>query len=174
MKYYVRKIALNKFPKPPETSYEISSIRADAVSDLKTTSDKLSIWEIESTSEASINKAVLALVTSSKQQRFDDLDIVVFSEDDIATKGLSVESEEGDTAIAELRNTHRNITSLTYESLASVLTIISDITITGCHIRKRRQEIETLIRDNSKKIDVESFINDDIKTKIRKLAGISV
>jgi len=174
MKYYVRKITLSKFPKPPATSYDVSLIKADAVADIRTFKDKLSIWKIESNSQEEIDKAVLALVTSSKQERFDDFDIVIFSEDDITAKGLSLESEDGDTAVSELRETHQNFTGLTYQSLSCILTIISDITIKGQQIRIRKRQVETLIKNNFNKIALEWFEKDNIKVTIRQLAGISV
>ena len=173
MKYYVRKITLSKYPKPPATSYEILSLRADAVADIRTFNDGLSIWEIESNSEESINEAVLALVTSSKQEKFDKIDVVVFSEDDITSKGLSFESNDGDTAVYDLRNTHQNIVGLTYESLSSVLEIISDITIKAQHTRRTAKQVETLIKNNFTRINLDSFVHEDIRNRINELAGSS-
>lgn len=170
MKYYVRKITLSKFPKPPAKNYTLASIKADAVADVRTYQDKLSVWEINSDSRAAIDEAVLAIVTSSKQERFDDLDIVVFSDSDIATRGLSVESEKGDTVVVGLQDTHRNIVSLTYESLASILSIISDVTIKAGHVRIRNRDVEDLIKRNIDRINLNLFMNDNIKLKIEELA----
>ena len=178
MKYYVRKITLSKFPKPPAISYEISSLRADAVADIRTFKDSLSVWEIESDSADAIDEAILALVTSSKQENFDKIDVVVFSEDDVLSNGLSLEKdderEDGDTAVSDLRNTHQNIVGLTYESLSIVLKIISDITIRGQRTRRTGKQVEALIKNNFTRINLDSFISDDIKTTIKRLAGVTV
>ena len=174
MKYYVRKITLTKFPKPPQTSYEIPLLKADAVADIRTYNDGLSIWEIESDSADAIDKAILALVTSSKQNKFDKIDVVVFSEDDIASRGLLLEKENGDTAVFDLRETHHNIVGLTYGSLSKVLEMISNITIKGKFIRRDGEQVKSLIRDNFDKIDLDSFRSEDIKTTIKRLAGENV
>ena len=174
MKYYVRKITLSKYPKPPATNYEILSLRADAVADIRTFNDGLSIWEIKSNSENAINEAVLALVTSSKQEKFDKIDLVVFSSNEIESKGLLLESADGDTAVSDLRNTHQNIVNLTYESLSYVLKIISDITIKSQHIRRTKKEVEALIKNNFTRINLDTFIHEDIKNEIKRLANITI
>jgi len=172
MRYFVRKITLSKWPKPhgsePETGeYDVRTLRADAVADIRTFNDSLSIWSIPSDSEADIDEAVLALATSVKQERLETMDIVVFAENDVTSRGLRFEDAEGETAVTDLRNSHQNITGLTYESLSSVMEIIADITVAGRHKRLTQRHIEKLVKNNLQRIDVDAFANDLMKEKIR-------
>lgn len=172
MRYYVRKISLSKWPKPPqETPLDIQKLRADAVANVRTFNDNLSIWSVASNSDSDINEAVLALTTASGQSSFDKMDIVIFSDSDLSAKGLKLESADGDTAVTELRKTHQNIVGLTYDSLTSVMSIISDITFNGRQKRRTGKEIEHLIKINYDRIDLGLFANDSTKEKIKKIAG---
>ena len=174
MGYYVRKITLSKWPKPHGNpsiihEYDIRSLRADAIADIRTFNDNLSIWSIASDSDEDIDEAVLALATSIKQEKFDKMDVVVISDDDILARGLKLKSIEGDTAVVDLKDTHRNIVGLTYDSLTSVMRIISEITIAGRHIRRNQRSIEKLITNNLDRIDMDAFSNDSIKDEIRSI-----
>lgn len=172
MRYYVRKISLSKWPKPPkETTLDIQKLRADAVADVRTFNDNLSIWSVASNSDSDINEAVLALATASGQSSFDKMDIVIFSDSDLSAKGLRLEGADGDTAVTELRKTHQNIVGLTYDSLTSVMSIISEITFNGRQQRRTGKEIENLIKINYDRIDLGLFTNDSTKEKIKKIAG---
>ena len=86
---------------------------------------------------------------------------------------MSLESEDGDTAVSDLRNTHQNIVNLTYESLTNVLRIISDITIQGQHIRRGTRQVESLIKNNYDRINLDVFVHEEIKREIIKLAGVT-
>lgn len=174
MGYYVRKISLSKWPKPPSfEEFDIHSLRADAIADIRTIDDSLSLWSIPSESSADINEAVLALATSINQSSFDKIDVVVFSDEDILANGFQLEIAEGDTAVTDLKCTHRNIVGLTYDSLTNVIKMISKKTIAGHQIRRNKRAIETLIKDNLGRINISEFSNESIKEKILSLAGIT-
>ena len=172
MQYYARKISLAKWPKPPlSDDFDIHTLQADAIADIRTFNNNLSIWSIPSASDSDINEAVLALATSTSQSSFDKMDVVVFSSKDISARGLQLESVDGKTAVTDLKSTHQNIINLTYDSLTGVMKIISEITVNGRHIRRTKKQIETLIRNNFARIDLAAFSNDEIRNKIEMIAG---
>ncbi|MBS7068359.1 MAG: hypothetical protein KH106_10265 [Lactococcus lactis] len=171
MSFYVRKITLSKFPKD-RSSYNnnIEEVCADAVSDLRTSSNDLSVWEIPTDTDEDIEDAVLALVTSSKQSSFDRVDFVVFSYEALEEEGLQLSNQVGDTAVNDLKNHHKNITNLTYGSLRSVLELITNKTISGEQIRKTKTEIEEIVKKNLDRIDQNVFSNKKIKDRILDLS----
>ena len=165
-------INLTKWPKKSDVAtLSISKLRADAVADVRTFNDELSIWSVNSDSESDINEAFLALATGSKQERFDKMDVVIFTNEDLASKGLTLQSATGDTAVVDLRDKHQNIVGLTYETLTSVMSIISEITYNSKQIRRTGSQIKQLIKDNYDRIDLDTFITDSIKVEIKKIAG---
>ena len=164
-------ISLSKWPKPPAKlpPVNIHELRADAIADIRTFNDELSIWSIPSKSDEDIDEAILALATSIKQNNIDKIDVVVFSDGDISAKGLQLKDADGETAVSDLVGTHQNIVGLTYDSLTKVMELISDITISECHVRRNQRYVEKLIKNNLKRIDVGAFVYDDMKTKIMSL-----
>ncbi|MEG9198755.1 hypothetical protein [Lactococcus lactis] len=171
MSFYVRKITFSKFPKDISSyNNNIDEVCADAVSDLRTNSNDLSVWEIPTDSDNDIEEAVLALVTSSKQSSFDKIDFVIFSDEALKEQGLVLSDEVGDTAVNDLKNHHKNIANLTYGSLRSVLELITNRTISGEQIRKTRTEIEEIIKKNLDRIDQNVFRNERMKEKILNLS----
>ena len=174
MCYFVRKITLSKWPKQPEDiSLDIHKLRADAIADVRTFNNCLSIWNVASDSDSAINEAVLALATASGQTSFDKMDFVIFTGSDLSLKGLRLESADGDTAVTKLRNTHYNIVGLTYDSLTTVMSIISEITFYSKQKRRTGRYIEDLIKTNYDRIDLSVFSNSTIREKIKKIAGKS-
>lgn len=171
MCFYVRKINFAKFPKDP-LSYnnEIENISADAVSDLGTKSNELSVWRIPTDSKEDIDEAVLALVTSSKQNHFEKIDFVVFSDEILDEHNLKITPQIGDTAVDDLKNEHKNISELTYGTLKNVLKIITDKTCTNEQIRRTKSEVENIITNNLARINMD-FINPNLKKKIDQLIG---
>jgi hypothetical protein len=172
MRHYVRKITLSKWPKQSDVqALDIHQLRADAIADVRTFNDSLSIWSVASDSESNINEAVLALATASGQSSFDKMDVAIFSADDLSQRGLLLENADGDTAVMELRKTHQNIVGLTYDSLTIVMNLISEITFNSRQVRRSGKAIENLIKTNYNRIDLSVFTDDSMKEKIKKIAG---
>ena len=166
MSYYVRKITLSKFPREPQDNTTIEDINADAVADIRTFRNELSIWEIPTNSEEDIEEAVLALVTSAKQTTFERIDFVIIPEEELEKYGLELGEQPGDTAVEDLKETHKNITNLTFKSLRDILTIIVSITMGDKQIRKTKREVEEIVKKNVDRIDLQNFESDKVTQKI--------
>jgi hypothetical protein len=140
---------------------------ADAITNcLKTFSNELSFWRVET--EAEINEAVLALITGSNQESISTMHIVYFPEDLIEANHLLLNDDPGDTVIAELKKSHRNIHLLNYSTLGNVKDIIVDCfrsdrvkTITSLKLR-------TLLTESiqSGKVD-KSNLNDKLVAQLK-------
>ncbi len=119
MSYYVRKIARAKWP---ETACDINSLPADAISDLRTTGNTLSVWRIDSLSD--LDKAALALAASSKSDKIETISLIWIDEEEILHNSFATENSEGDTIVEDLSSLHRDFVGLTYASLGSLSSLI--------------------------------------------------
>ncbi|MFX4420202.1 hypothetical protein ABTA42_19415, partial [Acinetobacter baumannii] len=86
MTIFVRKISKAKWPSEEEIAEKaldseiIPFVRADALTTcLKTSQNTLSVWAVENCTDAEIEKAILALITNTKLERLNRIQIVYFS-----------------------------------------------------------------------------------------------
>lgn len=115
---------------------------ADAITNcLKTFNNELSIWQIDSLDE--LEKAILCLVTGSKQENLGTIHIIYFDSSKIDDYNLTTSKSDGDTVISEYKNSHLDIGSLNYNSLGYVKNLIIEClragncqTITRSQLRK--------------------------------------
>lgn len=121
MAFLVRKIARAKWT---DLTCETKDIPGDTISDLRTSSNTLSVWQIGSIEELDI--AALALAASSKTSSIEKLHIVWISEDDLVNAGFSIANNSlGDTIIPDISNTHRDLSNITYHSLGQLSEIMT-------------------------------------------------
>lgn len=140
MSFYVRKITKGKWS---YADCELMDTPGDAVTDLKTSGNALSVWKIDSVEEEEINKAIMALATSSRIQNIETIDIVYISEEVLVQHGLVMDDTQlGDTAITALGGLHRNVTGVTYSVLGEVTSMIRSLVetqhkrVTGPKLKK--------------------------------------
>ncbi|HGW8299013.1 TPA: hypothetical protein ACNRNA_003693 [Acinetobacter baumannii] len=88
MTIFVRKISKAKWPSEEEIAEKaldseiIPFVRADALTTcLKTSQNTLSVWAVENCTDAEIEKAILALITNTKLERLNRIQIVYFSKE---------------------------------------------------------------------------------------------
>jgi hypothetical protein len=166
MRVYVRKITKAKWPKP-ESEFDsfkqecIESLSADAVtSDLKTSSNKLSLWYVD---ESDIDDAILAIATSTKADRIETIDYILIPEETLALNGIcEFDCEKGETAVPSLMDKHKNIINLNYKKIGVVAGIVATLTKQNPQ-RKRKKEIEDIIRNHKKDIEIERFSKQRMK-----------
>lgn len=127
----VRKISKSKWP-PEEVLQEKSDeeilpfLKADALTScLRTSKDELSLWTVENTSEVEIKKAILALITNSRLERLDRIQVVYFEENDVENLGLTLKKSPGDTVISNYTDLHQDMTGLTYDKMGKVSKLIT-------------------------------------------------
>ena len=134
MPLLVRRINRVKWEQIVNTDIE-NDVSADAITNcLKTFNNDLSVWHIES--DADIEKAILALITGSRQASLSTFDIVVIDEKLALNSGLSLADTKGDTVVKELVDTHKDLTKLTYSKLGVVKDLILDCIKDGKSTRR--------------------------------------
>jgi hypothetical protein len=163
MALYVRKIELGKWESPDSC---LPKLRADAIADIRTYEDALSVWMIED--QKNIDDAVLALAMSTKATSIDRIRVVLFSEGEV--DGFEIVSSKGDTAVASLSEFHRDISGLTYETLGKIASIILKKVIDEKYVTITKAKIKEIIRNarENNKID-ETKLAVRMKEEIRNL-----
>ena len=102
---------------------DTSDSSADAITNcLKTTNNDLSVWKIDTIE--GLENAILALITGSQQTKLSTLHYVLLDENVVLEKGLSLKESEGDTNVESLKNTHKDISKLTYKRLGIIKDLI--------------------------------------------------
>lgn len=130
MSLIVRRINRAKWDNP------YPDVCADAITlCLKTSSNKLSVWEINDS--AFLEIAVLALVTGSKQEKLSTIDVIYFDKQMLSDSNILYEQspESGDTVISKYKQHHIDMISLTYQSLGEFSKIVFDC-ITNQRIKR--------------------------------------
>ncbi|MNQ00111.1 hypothetical protein D3C85_127490 [compost metagenome] len=125
---------------------------------LKTFNNELSTWLIDDLED--LNKAILALITGSKQENLSTIHIVYFDQKIIAEKALSLKNTDGDTVIGAYKKNHWDIDELTYSSLGKVKDIIIDC------LRNDRFKILT-------KATLKELLNNSIKNGILEKSNLN-
>jgi len=109
----------------------MAMLAADAITDMKTTSNTLSFWVIDSID--ALDDVVVALATGSKITSLEAMDLVWVDEASLINDGFEVRSSLGDTAATILADTHRDVCSLTYSSLGQLaMTVFQSINAEQC------------------------------------------
>lgn len=100
---------------------------ADAITlCLKTYQNQLSVWEISN--QESLDIAVLALITGSKQEKLSTIDVIYFDQEMLSEANIIFQQspETGDTVIANFKQYHIDLINLTYNSLGEFSKIVLD------------------------------------------------
>jgi len=121
-----------------------SSLPADAITGcLKTSSNALSTWRIQTRSE--LESAVLALAAGFTN--LDTVDVVPLDERSIESAGLRIVVTPGRTPIDSLADRHRDIADLTLSSLG----IFAGLVLQEVHaknvIRFTRKDLKRMLKD---------------------------
>jgi hypothetical protein len=121
----------------------VGNVSADAITnDLKTTSNKLSVWEIASSDD--IDQAVLAMTAGG--QHLETIDVVTIDPQHIAAQGIYCLSAEGVTPVDHLKNTHRELPQLSYSKLGAIAHEIVDSIETDSVQRRTMGELREILK----------------------------
>ena len=131
MSILVRKISRGKWPTEIREKNEFDG---DTISDLRTTSNTLSLWRIKS--EEDMESAFLALSASSKSETIEKIDVVWISEETLRKNGLTLVDDMGDTVVDDLANTHCDVANVTYKTLGDLAVIIAEEVINNNHCKR--------------------------------------
>ena len=100
-----------------------NELRADAITSLRTSDDRLSWWRCDD-DEEDVAQVALALAVGPNKGSFEKIDVVVLPEAILADAGLVSESTQGETAVKDLRSRHVDLVKLDVERLAKVVRIL--------------------------------------------------
>jgi len=161
MPFLVRSIIRSKWGQPDVKATDDPG--ADAITRcLKTTGNTLSVWRIESADELDV--AVLAFVSTN--ERLDKLDFVLLDEQRVIEAGIEIDDNVlGDSPIASLNETHRNLTNLGYTALGKIKDLIIEVLRKDEEVRYRPPQLSTILK---KAIENGSVKSDDLKEKVRE------
>ncbi len=151
MPYLVRRISRAKWDNEEFDYLQNNNPPADAITScLRTFNNELSTWFIEDLNQ--LNQAILCLVTGSKQENLNTLQIIYFELEELKTRGLILENTPGDTVITAYKDMHFDIKNLTYETLGNVKDLVLDCL--------RNERYKTVTKKTLKDLLIKS-INED-------------
>lgn len=153
MSYLVRRISRAKWDNE-DFDYSVNNNPpADAITScLRTFSNELSTWLIDDLNQ--LEQAILCLITGSKQENLNTLQIIYFDLEEIEKRGLIVEKTPGDTVITEYQNMHFDIQNLTYETLGNVKDLVIDCL--------RSKQYRTITKKTLKDLLIKSIDKDNL------------
>lgn len=164
MPYLVRRISRAKWDNDNFNYLINDNPPSDAITScLRTFDNELSTWLINDLEE--LDKAILCLITGSKQENLNALQLIYFKIDDVTSKGLTIENSLGDTVIEEFRSSHYDIKNLNYTALGS----IKDIVLKCLRINNYRIITKKALKDlllesvNKTKILDKSLLNEKLQ-----------
>ena len=164
----VRKISRAKWP---EEICPINILCGDAISDLRTTSNTISLWRVDS--EEDLSTAMLALAASSKSSRIENVSLVWFPEETLLDKNIPLDTNSpGDTIISDLVQYHRDACEITYQSLGDLASIImTELIVKKHYIRFGRAEVKKALATAYKNNRIaEEKCTPDLLDEIKKAA----
>ena len=121
MSVLVRKINRAKWS-PSDTMCD-DDVPADAITScMRTNSNSLSVWEVES--DDNLDDSVLAVAAAS--DRLETIDVVPLSAEYLRDNGIVCRPSRGRTPVENLAKTHRDLVNLSYRTLGVIAYHIVD------------------------------------------------
>jgi len=123
MPLLLRKIRKSKWYKSLNVPWlPPGELQADALGNLKTENNKLSLWHIEDNS-SNLNQVLIAVLTTLDVPS--NIDIALIDSNLVSDIGINMESTKGNTKISNVNiNWHRNLIELTANKLMQLAQII--------------------------------------------------
>ena len=142
MPLWLRKISKSRWygheahPWLPNGSLEADAIQADAMSDLKTENNALSVWRIND-DRTNLEQIIIAL--AAKLSKPTHLDYALFDQQFLVNNEFKIEQVPGETPCAAANSCHFHLTELSVHKLTEVAELIK-----GKAERNRCTKKETL------------------------------
>lgn len=165
MTLFVRMLEKQKWDNKNLSELEHGRTPADTITgDLRTKSNTLSLWSIETKDK--LNDAILALAVMRNQLA--RLDILIIEGIEIEEKGLEFENtpDNAKTPLTNFDEYHYDLINLTYDKLGSLSQlIIKNLTDTDKCIRYLRSEVAEVLYEGFQN---QKFDLDDLDDKLKK------
>lgn len=157
MDYIARKITRNKWDTDNKTS---NKIKADALGDIRTTLNTLSVWECESSRE---DLAEIALALAASFERLDKVDIIYVPKGKL--ENFEMKRTLGETPVEGLRSRHIDIIVPDIYSLCQVAEIFAEVYRAGQVVRFTEKQVKNIIQTA---IDNHRLSKSDLNEKLGK------
>ena len=122
MPYFLRAINRENWPEPEDhaTAHDLD---ADALNDLKTQDNTMSVWYAED--DVELRKAIVAYLASmDKWVELEEVDFIVIDAKDIEDAGIKLIKTPNFTYIQDYQELHRDLTELKYDSIEQIADIV--------------------------------------------------
>ena len=160
--YLLRKISRAKWgqsPVLPDIEYQADAITGD----LRTSSNRLSLWKCETRTEKDVREVMLAMAAA--REDIQRIHVVLLEEAVLTTDGFALVDSPGATKIARLRDRHTDLSHLSYAGLGQVARhvrkAIEDGRVERYTERKVRDLLSAAIREGDVNLE-------DLPSKMRQ------
>ena len=135
MAKFLRMIRQARWLKYPDLQWmSQGDIQSDALRDLQTEDNKLSVYRIGS--EEITERIVIAL--AANRNTFSNLDYAIFEEKDLESANIQIRQQTGETPDEEINKLHYDLVNLTVERIVQ----LAEIVAVAQQDRKLRKQIE--------------------------------
>jgi hypothetical protein len=165
MPYLVRKISRAKWDNEDFDYTSNDNAPSDAITScLRTFNNELSTWLIDDLKD--LDKAILCLITGSKQENLNTIQLIYFEVDEINKRGLAIENTAGDTVIGEYQNMHFDIKNLNYDTLGTVKDIILDCLRNDFYKTITKKTLKEILHESANKTKIldKSLLNEKLQS----------
>lgn len=120
--YYVRKISRGKWPEENIINQAgLEDVEADTLTiDLKTDHNTLSVWQVDDDTE--LDDIFVAL--GSNMDNISTIFIVKLDQNDLLSRGIVLDDQEGNVPVLGINDKHHNIVNLNYVNMAEIIDTI--------------------------------------------------
>lgn len=183
MSFLIRKITKSKWKNSNdpqgEKELEINKLSSDAITScLRTSKNALSFWEISDIKNESdldnnsdLKNIIIALLTSSKAEDVNVLDIVYFekNEEQLNKYGISFEKTEGDTVDDNLRSLHIDLCDLNHENLTFIADTMCTCLNKNQHKRFTKNYLKSVLKEH---LEANKHLHPKLTPELQEKLGI--
>ncbi len=145
MPYFVRAINRENWPEPEENA-TVHDLDADALNDIKTGENTLSVWYAES--EEDIKDAAVAYLGSmDKWIKSDEVEFIAIDTKYIAEATIEIFETPNPTYVSSYETKHRDLCGLKYDDIEAVAGIVIMSINNGKDFMLTAQEIRDLFKE---------------------------
>ncbi|BBE76125.1 hypothetical protein PDTA9759_11510 [Phytobacter diazotrophicus] len=123
MAIYIRKVVKAKWDwrNPVGSNIAANALGTDGVTNCcKTSNNTLSIWKIDSELLASDDDKKIIATLATNGGSLSPIDYIILSDEELEFCGLSIDQEDGDSLISDVKSKHYNIINLDMGSVSAL------------------------------------------------------
>ena len=140
MAYFLRRIRQSRWFVHPDIPWLVpGELQGDALLDLQTEGNSLSIWNIS----LGVDKDRVLTAIAANRENFSPLDYALFDDSLLTSIGLMIEPQVGDTPDLLVNSVHYDIKQLTIEKILSLANVLSK----ASHERLPAPKVRNAVRD---------------------------